>query len=196
MNKKKQEETQQEEKQLVDANGQIHIFSPSEGLPEDFEDERRVRARTARAEAEFRKARIDAVKKRVVMRAKIRDREAHYYQVLDVIDEARLASLKYPDEVFLAVDFENDPVVMTLKDWKKFGFQKNDAASAMYAIWMNEQQKTWGEVKDLVDADPVEDEVDSDEDEDEYEDDEGIEALAELAKERLGDRTGKEEGAA
>jgi hypothetical protein len=197
--RKEKQEEKQEGRQLVDANGQIHIFPSSEGLPEDFEDEQRVKARTARLEAEDKKERVDMVKKRILMLSRIRDREAHYRQVLDVIDEARLESLKHPDEVFIAADHENDPKVMTLKDWKKWGFQGNSPSAALYAIWMNEQEKTWDEVKDLVDAEDSEEDAEPVDDEDEYpeEDDEAIEALNELVKETLeDDGAGEAEGVA
>ena len=56
---------------LVDANGQGLLFPASEGIPEDFEDEMRKKAKAARAQAEMKKMYADERKKQATMLAKI-----------------------------------------------------------------------------------------------------------------------------
>jgi hypothetical protein len=199
---------------LVDANGQMLLFPASEGLPEDYKDERRIKAMAAREEAEIKKARIDAAKRQITLLSKIRDREAHHAQVMDVIDEARLESLKHPGEVFFAADYANEPKVLTFGEWKELG-KIGQARAALYAIWMNEQETSWEKVKDLVDVprsapqsndeEPVESEdEDTETPEDEEiefpEDEDPVDALSALAEmsaaDEAADGPGDEVGAA
>lgn len=119
---------------LVDANGQGLLFPPSEGIPEDFEDEMRKKAKAARAQAEMKKMYADERKKQATMLAKICDREAHFAQVQDVVDEARLTSMKRPETVWLAVDTSDDPRVTDIEEWRSI-LPKGRASFALYAAW-------------------------------------------------------------
>lgn len=119
---------------LVDANGQVLLFPASEGIPEDFEDEMRKKARAARVQAEMKKMYADERKKQATMLAKICDREAHFAQVQDVIDEARLTSMKHPKTVWLAVDTSDAPRVTDIEEWKSILPQVR-IDFALYAAW-------------------------------------------------------------
>lgn len=119
---------------LVDANGQGLLFPPSEGIPEDFEDEMRKKAKAARAQAEMKKMYADERKKQATMLAKICDREAHFAQVQDVVDEARLTSMKHPETVWLAVDTSDNPRVTDIEEWRSI-LPKGRASFALYAAW-------------------------------------------------------------
>lgn len=119
---------------LVDANGQVLLFPASEGIPEDFEDEMRKKARAARVQAEMKKMYADERKKQTTMLAKICDREAHFAQVQDVIDEARLTSMKHPKTVWLAVDTSDAPRVTDIEEWKSILPQVR-IDFALYAAW-------------------------------------------------------------
>ena len=119
---------------LVDANGQVLLFPASEGIPEDFEDEMRKKAKAARAQAEMKKMHADERKKQATMLAKICDREAHFAQVQDVVDEARLTSMKHPKTVWLAVDTSDDPRVTDIEEWRSI-LPKGRASFALYAAW-------------------------------------------------------------
>ena len=119
---------------LVDANGQVLLFPASEGIPEDFEDEMRKKAKAARAQAEMKKMFADKRKKQATMLAKICDREAHFAQVQDVVDEARLTSMKRPETVWLAVDTSDNPRVTDIEEWRSI-LPKGRASFALYAAW-------------------------------------------------------------
>lgn len=119
---------------LVDANGQGLLFPASEGIPEDFEDEMRKKAKAARAQAEMKKMYADERKKQATMLAKICDREAHFAQVQDIVDEARLTSMKHPETVWLAVDTSDDPRVTDIEEWRSI-LPKGRASFALYAAW-------------------------------------------------------------
>lgn len=119
---------------LVDANGQVLLFPASEGIPEDFEDEMRKKAKAARAQAEMKKMYADERKKQATMLAKICDREAHFAQVQDVVDEARLTSMKHPETVWLAVDTSDNPRVTDIEEWRSI-LPKGRASFALYAAW-------------------------------------------------------------
>ena len=119
---------------LVDANGQGLLFPASEGIPEDFEDEMRKKAKAARAQAEMKKMYADERKKQATMLAKICDREPHFAQVQDVVDEARLTSMKRPETVWLAVDTSDNPRVTDIEEWRSI-LPKGRASFALYAAW-------------------------------------------------------------
>ena len=119
---------------LVDANGQVLLFPASEGIPEDFEDEMRKKAKAARAQAEMKKMYADERKKQATMLAKICDREAHFAQVQDVVDEARLTSMKRPETVWLAVDTSDNPRVTDIEEWRSI-LPRGRASFALYAAW-------------------------------------------------------------
>ena len=119
---------------LVDANGQVLLFPASEGIPEDFEDEMRKKAKAARVQAEMKKMHADERKKKATLLAKICDREAHFAQVQDVIDEARLTSMKHPKTVWLAVDTSDNPRVTDIEEWKSILPQAR-IGFALYAAW-------------------------------------------------------------
>ena len=150
---------------LVDANGEVLLFPPSEGVPEDFEDEMRKKAKAARAEAEMKKMYADERKKQATMLAKICDREAHFAQVQDVVDEARLTSMKHPETVWLAVDTSDNPRVTDIEEWKSI-LPRGRAGFALYAAWKGGLRLTKKRFMELLalppeDAEMTEEELDA-----------------------------------
>lgn len=146
---------------LVSANGEVLLFPPSEGVPEDFEDEMRQKAKAARAHAEMKKMYADERKKKATLLAKICDREAHFAQVQDVVDEARLTSMKHPETVWLAVDTSDAPRVTDIEEWKSIQ-PRGRASFALYAAWksgLRISKKRFLELLDLPSEESQDDEV-------------------------------------
>lgn len=85
-------------------------------------------------EINWKKMYADERKKQATMLAKICDREAHFAQVQDVVDEARLTSMKHPETVWLAVDTSDNPRVTDIEEWRSI-LPKGRASFALYAAW-------------------------------------------------------------
>lgn len=179
---------------LVDANGQVLLFPAFEGIPEDFEDEMRKKAKAARVQAEMKKMHADERKKQATMLAKICDREAHFAQVQDVVDEARLISMKHPETVWLAVDTSDAPRVTDIEEWKSILPQAR-IGFALYAAWKSGLRISKKRFLELLDL-PSEEIPDDEMIEEEYDAELG-EVLAE-SLEDPGDDTGdtSDDGAA
>lgn len=88
---------------VFDDEGQGHVFA-EEGLPLDYKDEAYSKAQTALEKATLRAEGAKTEKQRAASIYKTQERTLHYSQVVAQIEDARVASIKEPGKVFVAVD--------------------------------------------------------------------------------------------
>lgn len=99
------------EKFLISADGQIHAF-PEDGLSNDFVDAQQEKAIEFRRNARCEEQSAKEEKKRAAEVYQTKLRQLHYAQVVALIESARVASLRFPGAVVVAMDYLDNPKII------------------------------------------------------------------------------------
>ncbi len=116
---------------LVDASGQSLLFPMSEGVPEEFTDERYERMSERLKMACGAKMDADAAKKHATSVAATMDRQAKYYGVSKAIEDARIESIRHSGLAFVAVDHLDAPRAVEIAEYRQLPLYE----SAVYSCW-------------------------------------------------------------
>jgi hypothetical protein len=120
-----------EEKYIISADGQIHAF-PEEGLSNDFVDAQQEKAIEFRRNARCEEQSAKEEKKRAAEVYQTKLRQLHYAQVVALIESARVASLRFPGAVVVAMDSLDNPKI--IRGFNLSFFHLTD--SVFYAVFL------------------------------------------------------------
>lgn len=139
---------------LVDASGQSLLFPMSEGVPEEFTDDRYERVSERLRMAHDAKMDADAAKKHATSVAATMDRQAKYYGVSKAIEDARIESIRHSGIAFVAVDHLDAPRAVEIAEYRQLPLYE----TAVYSCWYGGVEIPLAEALGMPEAEGTEEE--------------------------------------
>jgi len=129
---------------IVGADGQVRIF-PDEGLPDDYEDARYKQTKEFFLKASAEEVEANDEKKRATSIFKTKERQLHYAEVKEIVERARLESIKRRGEYYVAVDHLDFPQVIRGRAMKKMRLD----GTVFYAAFFEGMEVELSHARDL-----------------------------------------------
>lgn len=129
---------------ISDADGQVRIFS-DDGLPDDYEDARYKQTKEFFLKAAAEEDEASNEKKRATSIYKMKERQLHYAEIREIVERARLESIKRPGKYFVAVDRLNFPCLIHGHEMKDMRLE----STLFYAAFIDGVEVDLSHARDL-----------------------------------------------
>lgn len=131
---------------IVGADGQVHIF-PEDGLPDDYEDARYKQTKEFLLKAAEEEMEASGEKKRATSIYKMKERQLHHAEIGEIVERARLKSVRCPGKYFVAVDRLNFLCVVRGYKMKKMRLE----STVFYAAFFEGRKVELSHARDFDD---------------------------------------------